>query len=110
LPASPCGQVLADIEQIAATGNRPDHHAVNIAELLAQLANALHQRIVGNCHVAPNGIVKLLLGDETPGILGEMAQEMERLRPQIEVASATRTQPRVRSSSNRSKLKILGII
>jgi hypothetical protein len=37
--------------------------------------------------VAPNGIVKLLLGDQTPGIFGEMAQQMERLRPQIEVTS-----------------------
>ena len=37
--------------------------------------------------MAPDGIVKLLLGDQSPGILGEMAQEMERLRPQIEVTS-----------------------
>ena len=28
-----------------------------------------------------------ILGDQTPGILGEMAQQMERLRPQIEVLS-----------------------
>ena len=42
---------------------------------------------VGHRHVAPNGIVKLLLGDEPPGILGQMAQQLKRLRPQIEVMS-----------------------
>ena len=71
----------------AATGNPPDHRAVSIAELQAQFANALHEGIVGNRHIAPNGIVKLPLGDETSGVLGEMAEEKERLRPQLEVTS-----------------------
>ena len=57
------------------------------AELQAQFANALHEGIVGNRHIAPNGIVKLPLGDETSGVLGEMAEEKERLRPQLEVTS-----------------------
>src|SRR5262249_24924554 len=73
--------------QIATPGNRLDDRTVVIAKLLSQFANALHERVIGHSHVGPNGIVKLLLGEETPRILGEIAQELERLRPQLKVAS-----------------------
>ncbi|HKS60760.1 MAG TPA: hypothetical protein VJT13_03620, partial [Xanthobacteraceae bacterium] len=60
---------------------------VDIAELAAQFADALHQCIVGDCHAAPNRIVELLLGDQAPGVLGQVAQQTKRLRPQLEIAS-----------------------
>jgi hypothetical protein len=63
---------------------------------VAQLADALHKGIVGYDDVIPDGFLKFFLRHKTAGALSQMAQYLERLRPQFEftliLAQATASQ------------------
>ncbi len=43
---------------------------------------------IGHGNVGPYGLVQLLLGNQPPGILGEVAQYIERLGPQRDILVA----------------------
>ena len=59
-----------------------------VAELLAQFADALHERVIGHNNVGPYRLVKLLLGHKAAGVLCEVTQHLERLGPQVNVLFA----------------------
>ncbi|MCP1911003.1 hypothetical protein J2R96_003483 [Bradyrhizobium elkanii] len=65
------------IEAIAAARHRLDDAVVIIAQLQAQLADALDERVVGNRDVTPDRLVQILLGCQPPGIAGEIAEHRE---------------------------------
>jgi hypothetical protein len=60
--------------------------AVIVAELLTQLPDALHERVVGNRNIGPHGLAEFPLGDEAPGVLHEMAQNLECLGSHVDPA------------------------
>ena len=76
------------VEQITAARYRLDKTVVIVAELVTQLPNALRDRVVGHGHVGPYGLVKLLLGDQPPGVLCEVTKYLEGLGPQLDIVVA----------------------
>ena len=74
-------------ESIAATGNRTDVSRAVVPQGAPQLADALHERVVGHDEVRPHRGEELFLRDEPPGIPGEVAQHAERLGPKCDFAA-----------------------
>jgi hypothetical protein len=45
----------------------------------------LGDRVVGNDHSGPDGVIEFLLGDQAPGIHREVFKDLEGLRPQVKI-------------------------
>ena len=69
-------------EPIAAPRNGPDQTRAISSECSPELADALHERIIRDSEVRPNGVKKLILGDETAGMTDEKLQHSKSLWPQ----------------------------
>jgi len=77
-----------DIQHVTAARHRLDQAAILITKLLAQLSDALHERVIAHAHIGPHGLEKLLLGREPPDVLYEVAQHLERLEAQVDLLIA----------------------
>jgi hypothetical protein len=72
------------VEEITTARHCLDQAAIDVAELLAQFADALHKRVIAHADIGPHGLEKLWLGDEQPSVLRKIAQHLERLGPQVD--------------------------
>jgi len=81
--------VLGDvgIEKVTSPGDCLDQAVLVVGKCVAQLTDALHERIVRYNDVVPDGLLKLLLLDKTAGALSQMAQYLEGFGPQFEFAA-----------------------
>ena len=61
---------------------------IAVAERLADVLDALDERVVGARSAAPDRIEQLLLGDELACTLDQMIEDVEGLRPQLDLGSA----------------------
>ena len=68
-------------EPIAAPRDRPDQARPVVSQGAAQLADALHQRVVRDGEVRPDRAKELVLRDETAGIFDQVIQDRESLGP-----------------------------
>ena len=91
------------IEQITAAGDRLDEAMVLGAEDLAQLPDTLHERTVGDSDIRPNGLVKVLLEHQAPGIFCKVPQHVKRLWSKGDLFPRTCKVPRARSRVKRLK-------
>jgi hypothetical protein len=73
-------------EPVAATRYGLDDGLVGIANGFAHFAHAMCQRLVRHVHVGPDSLKQLLPGHEAIGILQEIAQQLEALRAQRNLA------------------------
>jgi hypothetical protein len=53
-----------------------------VTDRLANLADAMHQCVVGHAHIWPDGVYQLILGHQTIGVFDKTAQNLEAFRPQ----------------------------
>ena len=67
------------LEQVAATGDHPDHLALVVAERSADFADALKQAVLADMDIRPGGFHQLLLAQDAAGILGEQPQYLQGL-------------------------------
>src|SRR6516165_9664631 len=70
------------LKSITAAGHRPDQAWPTVSEGAPQLADALHQHIIGNREVGPNRSKELILRDKAAGVFDQMAQNREGFWPQ----------------------------
>ena len=68
-------------QPVAAARNRLDQLARVVAERLADLADALHQAVVGHHDPRPDRVLQLVLGHEPPPVGDQVPQHREGLRP-----------------------------
>ena len=54
-----------------------------VAQCRADVADALHDGILGDKEIRPDCVDQFVLGNETPGVLGEIAQDIEGLGPKL---------------------------
>jgi hypothetical protein len=73
-------------EAVAAARHGHDDGLLAVANRLANLAYAMHQCVVGQDHIRPDGSYQLVLGHETIGVFNKTAQNLEALRPQRNLA------------------------
>ena len=59
-----------------------------VAELFAQLPDALHKRVIGHGNVRPDGLIELLLRYEPSRVRHKVAQHLERLGRQFNILLA----------------------
>jgi hypothetical protein len=69
-------------ETISAPRNRDDQCRAGVAERAAQLADALHEGVIGHDEVRPDRREQLVLGDQPLRILSEEPQDREGLGTQ----------------------------
>lgn len=69
-------------ESVAATDDGLDH---GLTEHAPEVANMSAQDTVAHRNLSPHRIDELLLGDESPGVLDEVAQDSKRLAPEREL-------------------------
>ena len=58
-----------------------------VAQRPPDLHEALHQRVVGDGRVRPDGLHQLLLGDQPAGVPNEVGEDVEALRPEPDLAA-----------------------
>ena len=54
-----------------------------VAQRCANIADALHNRILSHEDIGPDGLDQLFLGDEPAGMFDEIAQEVEGFGPEL---------------------------
>jgi hypothetical protein len=59
-----------------------------VAELLAQLPDALHERLIGHGHVRPHGVEEFLLRYQAPSVECEVGEHPEGLGRQVDLLAA----------------------
>jgi len=62
-----------------------DDAVIAVAECLTDILDALDQRVVGAGGAAPDRFEQLLLGDESACVLDQVAEDVEGLRPQLDL-------------------------
>ena len=83
---APFRRRFAAFEAIAAARDGGDETRAGFAERAAQLADALHQRVVGDHEVGPHRREDFFLADQAAGMRREMDEHREGLRPQRDFA------------------------
>jgi hypothetical protein len=73
-------------EPVAAAGHRRDDGLLAVSDGLTNLAYAMRQGLVGYDHVWPDRLDQFLLGHQAIRILHEIAQHLEALRTQLNIA------------------------
>ncbi len=73
-------------EPVAAPRHGRDDGLPAVADGLTNLADAMRQRLVGHDHVRPDRPYQFLFGDNTVSVFDEVAQDLEGLRTQLNVA------------------------
>ena len=71
---------------IAAAGHGLDHGLGAVADRFADFADALRQCFIGDDHIGPDRLEKLVLGDQPARIFDQATQDLEALWPQLDLA------------------------
>ena len=80
---TPSSETLS-VQKVTPPGDGLDQALLVVAKRAAQLPDALHERIVGYDDIVPDGFLKVFLRDKAASALGQMAQYLEGLGPQLE--------------------------
>ena len=68
-PAMPIGSII-DVKAVAALDDRAKEPALGVADRAPSFAHALRDAVLGDRHVGPNGVEKLVARQDTAGIAG----------------------------------------
>ena len=79
---------LRDIEAVAALDDRAKHPTVGVADHAPNLTHALRDAVLGDRHVRPNGLEKLVARHDAPWIARQRQEKLERFRSQRNLGPA----------------------
>src|SRR5580704_3749011 len=71
---------------ITAAGHSLDYGLCAVADRFPNFADALRQCFIGDNHVGPDRLEKLVLGDQPARIFDQATQDLEALWPQLDLA------------------------
>lgn len=91
-----CRRRHRNVDHVAAPRHGPDDPHAALAERATNLADALRQGLVADGHAGPYRLHELVLADDPAGMLQQVADDVEALGTQGDLAAAGSQQPRPR--------------
>ncbi len=76
------------VKDVASTRNRLDQVSIGVPDRFADVEYALSDRVVCDADSTPHLLVQLILEDQTPVVLNQDLQDLERLWTQLHVSVA----------------------
>ena len=86
----------------------PDQALAIVPERTSQFADALHQGIVSDDEIAPDGRKQLLLRNQAVGVLDEVLQDRERLGPKLDLLPVEQEAAAIQVQHVAIELQLLG--